>query len=555
MSDPYAQFGPPVDRYAEFGQPLTPDTFMAAQAPTMIPDSFMASRWLVQAPDGKVIQFPDEFTEDDVNREMMKLCAPNGSVPSSIDSAVASRPKPPNPILKASQMDTDTLGTMYSDARTAGQAGTDITKGVGEGALNTLTGLSPLINKIPYVGETLAPSQGIAAAQKLSTPTNTTQKVARGAEQVGEFLLPTGAEEKAATLLPKAPLIPKLVAGALETGVRNKLQGGDFVTGAAAGASGTLLGAGLQAVAPKIAETALGVTPKLRRPGRAIGQAVLDETTGLSPSKIAASTQDVLTGLNQQLETAAANSPHVASTQPALQVILNEAQKAAEKNSGQTLEKLNQVWDQLTKEYGTSNPIPSDLPASRILQLKRGVDDLVKNWQPAERQGFDPILKQVRGALDAELDRTVPEAAELNQRMSSLIPAKQRAVIESSKAPFVQRVLGRTKAHTGALVGAAVGGSAGYREGGTPGALVGGVAGLVTPEIIAEPSVEMALARLAQKGGTISRVARGTGLQADRTLGQQAADYVQQKMPNYFPPESDAEKVAIQKRLRQKYKF
>jgi len=30
-------------------------------------------KWLVQAPDGKTIQFPDEFSEDDVNREMTKM--------------------------------------------------------------------------------------------------------------------------------------------------------------------------------------------------------------------------------------------------------------------------------------------------------------------------------------------------------------------------------------------------------------------------------------------------------------------------------------------------
>src|SRR5437016_4426253 len=46
-------------------------------------------KWLVQAPDGKTIQFPDEFTDADVTREMSKLYgAPKA---------------PPNPYLVAAE--------------------------------------------------------------------------------------------------------------------------------------------------------------------------------------------------------------------------------------------------------------------------------------------------------------------------------------------------------------------------------------------------------------------------------------------------------------------
>jgi hypothetical protein len=36
----------------------------------------MPAKWAVQAPDGKVIQFPDQFTDQDVSREMAKLYPP-----------------------------------------------------------------------------------------------------------------------------------------------------------------------------------------------------------------------------------------------------------------------------------------------------------------------------------------------------------------------------------------------------------------------------------------------------------------------------------------------
>src|SRR5207249_2771492 len=150
-----------------------------------------------------------------------------------------------------------------------------------------------LVNKIPYIGGPLAPQENIRAYERASVPQNTTQSVARTGEQIGEFFLPTGLEEQAATRVAKVfPRLAKylrptarVLSGAIDTGLKNKVQGGEFTTGAAAGIGGGLVGEGLRAVAPKLAETALGVTPKLRRAGRNIGQAVLDETSGFSPSK------------------------------------------------------------------------------------------------------------------------------------------------------------------------------------------------------------------------------------------------------------------------------
>jgi len=54
----------------------------------------MPGKWNVQAPDGKVIQFPDEFTSDDVNREMGKIYAPSTS-PESVGAPGVSAPFPP----------------------------------------------------------------------------------------------------------------------------------------------------------------------------------------------------------------------------------------------------------------------------------------------------------------------------------------------------------------------------------------------------------------------------------------------------------------------------
>jgi hypothetical protein len=134
----------------------------------------------------------------------------------------------------------------------------------------------------------------------------------------------------------------------------------------------------------------------------------------------------------------------------------------------------------------------------QLLNLKRGVGELVSSWAPSEQKGFQPVVKRVYGALDAELDNAVPGTQEINQKLSSLIPARTRANIASNAAPITQRIAGRMARPTGALAGAGIGSALGYREGGREGALAGGIAGLVAPEILASPTVQMTGARAAQ---------------------------------------------------------
>jgi hypothetical protein len=129
--------------------------------------------------------------------------------------------------------------------------------------------------------------------EDLSTPTNTPQKFGYGTEQAAEFMLPGGAEKEAiaklGTMTPKAmPLIKAGVSG-LSTGAMNKLQGGEFGTGAALGAAGSAIGQGLKAVAPAVAEKALGIRGKFDRAyNKTPGLAALTETTGIRPETVSA---------------------------------------------------------------------------------------------------------------------------------------------------------------------------------------------------------------------------------------------------------------------------
>ena len=144
----------------------------------------------------------------------------------------------------------------------------------------------------------------------------------------------------------------------------------------------------------------------------------------------------------------------------------------------------------------SGEPIPENITPQRALNLKRGFNDEFLRWNP---ETHDTALNAGRGAyhaLDSELDRAVPSAAPINQRVSSLIEVLRNADRASREAPTMQRVMGRIGAHTGALTLGGAGSVAGYHEGGLPGAIVGGATGVVAPELLASPEAQIGAARL-----------------------------------------------------------
>jgi hypothetical protein len=252
---------------------------------------------------------------------------------------------------------------------------------------------------------------------------------------------------------------------------------------------------GVSKLAPGLAEHALGVTSRLKGRGRTIGPAILEETRGVNPETVRDSASHRIGELNNELESAAATSPNQSRTTPALNIIDDALAKAKIRNSGATIERLNAVKDQLTKEYGTGNVIPQISSPERVLNLKRGIGELTNSWGPgAVDRPLQSTLKRVYGALDGELDAAVPESKSLNQKMSSLIPAEKRAEITASKENFGQRVLGRFGARTGAMAPALMGAGLGSTHG-PLGATIGGLTGLAATELIASPTAQMATAR------------------------------------------------------------
>ena len=204
-----------------------------------------------------------------------------------------------------------------------------------------------------------------------------------------------------------------------------------------------------------------------------------------------------------------------ASLGPARSVIGREMGSAANQNAEGLHNQLGKMQDFLGKRFGTGEEIPANVTPRDLLDLKRGFNEEHLRWNPEMHDRALSTGRRAYGALDSELDRTVPEAAGLNQRISSLIPVAQRAESVSRNAPTLQRGLQRFGAHTGALTLGAAGAYEGRREGGLPGAIAGGLTGVLAPELIASPEGQIALARTLYKANGL-RPFVGAGLQADR---------------------------------------
>lgn len=347
-------------------------------------------------------------------------------------------------------------------------------------------------------------------------PQGTAENLGYGGEQAAEFMAP--GEAGASTLAEHLPMLGKLArpaarmaTSALSSGAINKLQGGTFGGGAAVGGGLSGLGEVARSAAPSIAESALGITKRLRGFGKTPGTAALEETRGLNPLKIARTAQGKLGQLTGELESAASKSTAPASTSPAVNIVDSEMAKALKQNNKVRYGMLQDIKDQLTKEFSTGQTIPGQISAEKALALKRGIGDLETTWNPESRSGMKPVIRQVYGALDKELDRAIPGSEKLNQRISSLIPVAQRAESTGRGAELGQRIAGRLAAHTGALAGTGLGSYYGYRRGGPEGALVGGIVGLAGPELLASPQWQMGTARLLNSSG-LPRL--GTGLAA-----------------------------------------
>ncbi len=475
----------------------------------------------VTLPDGKTASFPAGMNQQQIQDAL-------DADPTYGIGSVAARPGVPSAPLAAGLQGPATPPQPPSVTQKAVTGVENFGVGAAKGLLHSISSSDQWArNNLPTFMTNSDMGFGAPAnlqhVQQMTVPTTPAQKAGKFTEQAGEFLVPGLGEDAAgAKLAEVAPAmgrfaepVGRVLAASAGTGAVNKAQGGNFTTGAALGAAGSGVGIGLKALAPTVAEGALGVRGTDRAFGRTPGQAIIEDTNGIRPSAIAKSAKNTVNGLTDDLESKAAASSVPASTQPALKVIDSNIAKYQARNSP-IADDLADLRNQLTVNRTTGAPIPSTQNASGILNLKRGVGDFVGRWPQEQQQGIKGIARNVYGALDSELDRAVPGADGLNQRISSLFPVAKRADAADLNAGVLQKSLGRLGRPTGAMIGSIAGAGEGYREGGTRGALVGGVGGLVLPEILASPTAQMVAARMLAHPTMAIQAGSGAALQANR---------------------------------------
>jgi hypothetical protein len=356
--------------------------------------------------------------------------------------------------------------------------------GAAKGLLHTATALPS------YAGEKINSLMGykqpeaVTGREQLYTPSNTAQSVGHGLEQAGEFLLPAGAEKagaaKLASLAPRlgeyAAPIAKGLMSAGSTGAINAAQGGSFGAGALSGAAGAGAGALASKVAPQIAESAIGIRKTMRGNGREIGQAVLDETKGLSPDTIAESAKNKIGSLydeRQGILDAASSKPappiRGLLQAPQQEVPLSAARipKAtrgglfpAEENQGWH---LNQEGETVPGEYGYGNPLPKPefLSGSAHPELS-GRYAPPKGTLLSRQQGIGDALPtdEFGRVIHPQTPEAITPPTSMANRVASLAPA--RGVIGNAlgeargmEAPTLHRQLTGMNdfLHTGAVSG------------------------------------------------------------------------------------------------------
>ena len=446
------------------------------------------------------------------------------------------------------------LSTLKANAVESGGQILDLGKGMLKGAANTGSTLlhtanAPII-PMPNGNTQVSPMVNNAAngLQRISQPHNNLQSVGRGIEQAGEFLLPGAAEEAGATrlltMLPKAGKLAqaalRAIPAAMGSGIVNGAQGGSVAGGAAAGFGGSMVGSGLKALAPVIAETALGVRAGDRAQGRTPGQAILDETQGLRPGSIASQANSRVNELSAQVEKSLESAPD-GSLAPARDVANSFVDSAVRRNTPESIKRTNALRDVITTKLGSDGkpvmldkfgdttlntgvldeagqPItrvgrsvvgkepaiyPEIVPARTLLDLKRGIGEQAQAFNPAVQNKLsDNARVGIYHALDSEMDRLAPQTQGANDSMTSLIPAAERAGAKDLNAGMVQRMIARGSAHTGALAGPLAAGAAGFEHGGIIGGVLGAGAGMLGQEVLTNPTVLMAAARAANAPAT-----------------------------------------------------
>lgn len=350
-----------------------------------------------------------------------------------------------------------------SALKTAGNLAVGAVKGAG----STILGIGELGTKTlgRLVGADVAGTTRFAEQQRQTTlkPVGTAQKVGFGAEQIGEFLLPTGIETKIAsklgTLGKVGAAAAKIGVASTEAGLKTLAQtGGDTKKAVDATLWTALLGgAGKAAEAGKniIGEQmASRVVNSLIKPGKSQFAYGKDPGQAIADAKIVAKDFDELLSkigeekqkIGGQIEAVLQNKKSaqldLSDTLKPLNDALEVAKKAPRTNAAQ-ISRIEALKSDLLKEsvdksgnvvFGRSLGKMSILDAN---EFKKDIGELTKyTGNPSDDKLINGALQQVYRNAKVKIEGVAPEIKPLNEKYGNFLAAD---VAVKNRAAIVER--------------------------------------------------------------------------------------------------------------------
>jgi hypothetical protein len=350
----------------------------------------------------------------------------------------------------------------------------DVLKGIasgwGAGATQTLATISRGLNKIPGIGETLAPSAGVNAMRIIGTPRSTSERIGAGIEQAAE-LAATG---------PGKTLAAKIGIGALTGGASTAVHEGgttegvnlaDVLTSTAIGGVAPTVESGVKSIfnsklARGLVNESVMAAPSdvaYGNPARALlderiatpktgdlekfkdairSGATLQGAAEAAGGRIAAINQKIgqlAPELHQKLAAAGANRAAGATFSNLTRIPVSTVTdpidsgiQAILKNRGVTAEDAQAAIKELQALKQAALKVPS-VPGATTTAWAPVEANAVKqeigrsiNWQGRERIGqlVEPIRREVYGNLKNSVNAAAPGTAALNERLTNLLAAQ-----------------------------------------------------------------------------------------------------------------------------------
>jgi hypothetical protein len=390
----------------------------------------------VKLPDGSRVAFPQGTPKETMKSAIQKhLAKAQGPAP-------AAAPPAPN---MAKKLTSDALG-LFS--------------GIGAGVFSTLNDIGSLGARANGIKNWSGPFPSSFTETK-SGP----EALGKGAEQVGEYMIPWGGPEKG---------LGKIAAEALQMGAMEKLHGGSFGKGAAMGGLGGAAGE----LAPKIFEKSLDIASDAKRGAPAVGAELLDNKVGgIRKGTITENVAKKLKQIDESRIKYVSRLKTKANLSDALKIAFDASRD--QMNKGETTG-LKKLMDTIESDF---NPISQKwgyrgtniVNGETALKIRDGISRMI-NWDKSKPRNFDnEIAKQVLAKIDEELASKYPKIAGLNKTKNSLELAQDK-LTEASHPLSMHRIFMDVKNPTRQVPGIA-GMLAGHAAGGWMGGLLGGAVG------------------------------------------------------------------------------